>query len=435
MNAPMNAMDAMNATNTPHEAGGAGLAPAPGGRSLRWQRVAASLISLISLASLASLTSLTSLISLAGCMRLPTERADPASAFPREPLGEDRLSLRWKRTLIDRREDVAPQEFATPVMWSDTVYSGSSSGDLVALRASTGELRWRKKVGAVNSKPAIDGGLMYLGTEDGTLLCLDAQTGEEKWRYQSRGPIAQVPLVSGSLVVVANEADQVVALDALTGAFKWQYKADSPEENTLRGHAGVAGDSELFFTGFANGSIVALRRDTGSVAWLQSLKAESSAFFDVDATPVLLDETLYVTSSSSGVYALDKPSGLVRWRTRLWDSSLPNSTGNVGGLTSDGTLLYVAVADLGIHAMDLRGNIVWRVGANKGGEPATPVVSGDLLLYALAKDGLYLARRRSGDVVEYWDPGDGVSASPAVTADGRMFVVSNRGILYAFDLD
>jgi outer membrane protein assembly factor BamB len=125
----------------------------------------------------------------------------------------------------------------------------------------------------------------------------------------------------------------------------------------------------------------------------------------------------------------------VRWRTPLWDAALPSATGNVGGLTSDGIYLYVAVADLGIHALDLQGNVVWRVGANKGGEPATPVLSGDLVVYTLAKDGLYLARRRSGEIVEYWDPGDGISAAPAVSSDGRMFVISNRGILYAFDLD
>lgn len=388
------------------------------------------------LALIASLSASLSVSALAGgCMRLPTERADAMSALPREPLGEDRISLRWKRVLSDRREDISPQEFGTPTVWSDSVYAGSSTGEFVALSATTGELRWRKKIGAVNSRPATDGGLLYVGTEDGVLFCLDAQTGEEKWKYQSRGPIGQMPLVSGNLVVFANEGDQVIALDSITGAFKWVYKADSPEENTLRGHAGVVADGDLFFTGFANGNLVALRRDTGSVAWLQSLKGEATSFFDVDATPVVLDETVYVTSSSGGAYALDKTSGLVRWRTPLWDASSPSATGNVGGLTSDGTFLYVMVADLGIHALDLEGNVVWRVGANKGGEPAPPVVAGDLVIYTLAKDGLFLARRRSGAVVEYWDPGDGISSSPAVTSDGRMYVISNRGILYAFDLD
>ena len=35
----------------------------------------------------------------------------------------------------------------------------------------------------------------------------------------------------------------------------------------------------------------------------------------------------------------------------------------------------------------------------------------------------------------YFDPGDGVSAEPTITGDGRLYVMSNRGILYAFDLE
>jgi len=57
------------------------------------------------------------------------------------------------------------------------------------------------------------------------------------------------------------------------------------------------------------------------------------------------------------------------------------------------------------------------------------------LLISLAHDGVFLADRRTGETLEYFDPGDGVSAVPTVTGDGRLFVMSNRGILYAFDLD
>jgi outer membrane protein assembly factor BamB len=63
------------------------------------------------------------------------------------------------------------------------------------------------------------------------------------------------------------------------------------------------------------------------------------------------------------------------------------------------------------------------------------VISGDLLVYSLAKDGMFLADRRTGATLEYFDPGDGISASPTITANGRLYVMSNRGILYAFDLD
>jgi outer membrane protein assembly factor BamB len=138
---------------------------------------------------------------------------------------------------------------------------------------------------------------------------------------------------------------------------------------------------------------------------------------------------------AGGVYALDKTTGLIRWRLPFWDVAQPSSTGNVGGMATDGKLLYVSVADLGTYAIDLAGNVVWRVGAKGGGEPATPVVWNELLVFTLSNDGMFLANRKTGEVLEYYSPGQGISATPTITGDGRLFVMSNRGILYAFDVE
>jgi outer membrane protein assembly factor BamB len=372
---------------------------------------------------------------LAGCVRVPSQRADAMRAKPREPLGEDRLALEWTFQTADRLSEVAPQEYASPALYADTLYVGSASGWFFALKASNGHVRWRKKIGPVQSAPLVLGPTLYVGTSDGVLLALDSQTGVEKWRYQSRGPIEQQPAATTDLIVFSNEADQVVAVDAITGKFKWQYKSETPEEYTLRGHAGVTVDGDLVYTGFSNGTFAALRRDTGSLAWSASLKGDADRFMDVDATPIVIDDKVYASSSSGGVFALDKATGLIVWRLPFWDALLPSSTGNVGGLASDGRRLYVSVADLGTYALDLSGNVIWRVGAKGGGEPSTPVLRDDVLIYSLAKDGMFIADRRSGETLEYFQPGDGVSAEPAVTLDGRLFVLSNRGTLYAFDLD
>jgi outer membrane protein assembly factor BamB len=373
-------------------------------------------------------------LAAAGCVRVNPRHADAMSAEETEPLGEDRLSLKWKFVTADRLTETVPQEFASAAVTADTLFIGSAHGWFYALRASTGSVRWKKRLGSVACAPLV-AGMLYVGTSDGYLIALDPQTGTEKWRYQSRGPIEQTPVSAGDYVIFANEADQVVAVNAINGKFKWQYKSETPEEYTLRGHAGVVVDGDLVYTGFSNGTMVALRRETGSVAWSASLKGDADRFVDVDATPIVIGSMLYTSSSSGGVYALDKTTGLVRWRLPFWDASLPSALGNVGGITTDGKLLYVSVADLGTYAVDLGGNIVWRVGARGGGEPATPVIYGDLIVYSLASAGLFVAERKSGETLEYFDPGDGVSSQPTITADGRLFVMSNRGIVYAFDLD
>jgi len=376
------------------------------------------------------------LLIAAGCGHAVSwQRADAMRAGAPEPLGEDRLSLHWKFVTADRRTEVDPQEYSGSVVYADTVFTGSASGWFFALRSANGAVRWRKQIGAVASAPVVSAGLVLIGTADGTLLALDQQTGVEKWRYQSRGPIGQSCVPSGDVVVFSNEADQVVAVDALTGKFKWQYKSETPEEYTLRGHAGVTIDNDLIFTGFSNGTMVALRKDTGSVAWSTSLKGDAERFMDVDATPIVVGDRVYASSSSGGVYALDKATGLIRWRVPFYDVAQPSATGNVGGLASDGKAIFVSVADLGTYAIDLAGNVLWRIGAKDGGEPGQPVVWNDLLLYSLARDGVFLADRRTGETLEYFDPGDGISAAPTITGDGRMFVMSNRGILYSFDIE
>jgi outer membrane protein assembly factor BamB len=380
------------------------------------------------------------------CARPPVDpdTVDPMRAIPRDPLGVPVLALRWRVQTADRVKEIKPQEFAAPAVDRDTAYVGTATGTFFAIRILDGKVRWHRQIGSVSAQAAVAWPNLYVGTDDGELRCLDAATGKDcnalgaksAWPYASRGPIEQVPVVTGDSVIFANEADTVTAVDARTGKFRWQYKTETPDEYTLRGHAGVAIDGDLVYTGFSNGTLVALRAQNGSVAWLTSLKGDADRFFDVDATPVIVGSTVFTTSSSGGVFALDKTTGLVRWHVPLFEGNAPGQPpGNVGGIATDGERLFVTAADQGVYALDLDGNVLWRQGTRGGGEPAQPVVSGDLLFYALTDGGLFVAEKRTGRVLQYFDPGDGVSASPALTLDDRVLVLTNRGNLYDFDLD
>jgi len=362
-----------------------------------------------------------------GCA--PIEQLDARNAADRTDVGRPVLGLRWRLELGNRAEDPQPQEFASALALDasdpdrDRLFVGSHEGLFYALESRTGRVLWKRKIGSVSSRPVLasDQGLIYVGTDDGHVVALRPEDGSEKWRYATRGPVLESPIVSGDLLIMSNEADQVYAIDRMTGKFRWQYKSETPEEFTLRGHAGVVVDGDLVFTGFSNGTLVALRVATGSVAWLTSLKGDATRFVDVDATPAVVGEHVYAVSSAGGVYSVDKSTGLVRWR-------LPLSGG--GAMSTDGERLYVAAADEGVFAIDLGGNVIWRQGTRGGGEPAGPVVSGDYLLYALSDAGLYVANKRTGAVYEYFDPGYGVSSLPTLSRD-RMYLVSNSAILYA----
>lgn len=362
---------------------------------------------------------------------MPTPKS-PLAASESAP-GRSLFGYRWKVSTADRRMEWLPQETAVATARGSYVYVGSAvGGELLAIVAATGRVRWRVDIDAIASAPVIRGDLLYVGTGNGEVVCVDTLTGEVKWRFVSNGPIAEAPVVADTLVIFANETDRVTALDALTGEFKWQYKNETGSaDSLLRGHAGLAADDQFVYTGFSNATVVALRIASGSVSWSSRLSVKQQKYVDVDSTPVLLGNRLYVASGAGGVFALDRATGLTVWSQALGDK---DGVG-LSELTTDGTNLYVSAATDGVFALDLEGNVLWQQAVAGGGDPSMPLLLADYVLVSYANFGLLALRKDSGDLVQYFDPGGGISASPSLGAGASLYVMSNRGTLFSMTLD
>jgi hypothetical protein len=57
-------------------------------------------------------------------------------------------------------------------------------------------------------------------------------------------------------------------------------------------------------------------------------------------------------------------------------------------------------------------------------------VWGPSLLLSAAVDGLYILDQRTGELLQYFDPGQGATARPAAQGD-RIYVLSNAGAFFA----
>ncbi len=361
---------------------------------------------------------------------------DSFSAAPRDEVGRSVLRFRWKQILSDYAKEPAPHEFASPVATKEFVYAASRKGVLSAFAVADGAVRWQKKVGSVSARLTIhndqsDGPQIYVGTDDGELVRVAALDGRSKWTATTGGPVLEAPVVFGDAVYVSNEANQVYALDRKTGKERWKHQSPNPSEFTLRGHAGVSVDGDLVFAGFANGTVAALQATTGKVVWMASLKNGEKRFVDVDTAVVVDGRRLYAASSAGGLFALSKKTGQILWRVDIR---------NVAGIVLDQERLFVVAANAGVYALNKRGQILWRQSTMGGGEPAQPVIVGEYLIYALSLDGVYVANKRNGKIYQYFNPGEGISSTPFVTAlpgtsrVGNLYLLSNAGILYAMSL-
>jgi outer membrane protein assembly factor BamB len=122
---------------------------------------------------------------------------------------------------------------------------------------------------------------------------------------------------------------------------------------------------------------------------------------------------------------MDKTTGRIRWNREV-------SGG--GGLIATEKRLYFVAAELGVHAMDHDGNVIWRQGTRGGGEAANPVLYGNYLFFNLSEDGIFVARTDTGDVVQYFDPGSGISGPPTLGRQ-NLYLMSNGAVLYSLGVE
>jgi outer membrane protein assembly factor BamB len=109
----------------------------------------------------------------------------------------------WSRTIHD--SVIAHGVLDTPAVANGMVYVGAQDGNLYAMRAATGKLRWifhGEEGGFFLSAPVIANGVVYVGKE--SLLAIDARTGSELWSFQPGDLINEAAAVTGGVVYVGS---------------------------------------------------------------------------------------------------------------------------------------------------------------------------------------------------------------------------------------
>ncbi|NEU58171.1 PQQ-binding-like beta-propeller repeat protein [Halorussus sp. MSC15.2] len=204
--------------------------------------------------------------------------------------GEERWLARW----------VPRGVRSTPAVVGDTVYAASINGrEILALDAATGERRWVERAGEPQdaryggtSSPAVAGDAVYVGRGDGQVVALSAADGSVRWRTDTDGPVDSSPAVADGTVYVGSYDENVYALDATDGTIRWTYRTGGEVLSSPAVADGVvyvgSGDGVLYALDAGSGE------EVGRIAvgtWIRS-------------SPAVVDGTVYVGSDDGCVYAI-----------------------------------------------------------------------------------------------------------------------------------
>jgi outer membrane protein assembly factor BamB len=361
-------------------------------------------------------------LAIAGCASTSGDAGDYSARFV-APTSV--LEVRWRRHLVDEPLiEYKPQEFASAATDGQHVFIGSSAGDFYSFAARDGALVWRARLGAaIASRPLYVAGesTIFVGTQGGALFALDARTGGQRWRYDIKGPIESQPTFVDGMLYFTSGENRVYAIDAQKGTWKWQYDREAPESFTIRGYAAPLVANGRVYVGFSDGYLACLSAASGDVVWTRSLAGEATRFVDVDSTPTLIGDVLYVASFSGGVYALEPKDGSTRWRYDVEGATTVRARNG---------RLYFTAAKYGLHCLDRDGHLLWRQALASEGELSPPLIVGSYVLANSAGGGTYVVDAHSGRLYQYFAPGHGITGE--AVSDGRqVYVLSNGGYFYA----
>ena len=180
----------------------------------------------------------------------------------------------------------------------------ANGATLVALQGATGERLWSLELASQVSAPPLRGaGWLIAPLEGGELLALESASGRQIWRRPLGGAVRTQPAFGGNRLFVPIDDGRLAALDVTTGMLLWEQPlAGSPREVL---------PLDAVFVGTTGNYLYRMALSNGRIEW------RWRAGGDIIGAPVADEERIYFASLDNMVWALDRDSGVQRWREVL----------------------------------------------------------------------------------------------------------------------
>ncbi len=301
-----------------------------------------------------------------------------------------------------------------------------------------GFVKWTFKTGgAINSSAVVDEqGTVYFGSNDGYLYAVRTN-GSLKWAHRANLPIRSTPLLAKGVVFFATYGNKAnaYALDTATGKELWQgFYNDGVPLHFPQADGPLAMSSSGFL--YAGTNLV--NCETGS--------ANSSFYtapFSTTLAVVPNRDLLYVNGGNpnpnEGGYGLDAYTlfGDGSWDSSLYTLGSPalGSNGSIYTTMGDGTVEAIR-DDLNNGIASHLYSVLWtsEVLPNFVSQQSTTLAVGkDGTVYAVSGGSIVALDATTGATRWSYEPKSNVSSSVAIAADGTLYFRDHGGTLYALD--
>ncbi len=312
----------------------------------------------------------------------------------------------------------------TPVIYKNSIIVGNALEGLTAYDLKSKDVIWRLSLpNGVEASSASVRDTLFVGANNGKVYSVNMQSGAINWEFDTKSEVVAEVLLEEAVLYFISGTQSVYALDAFTGKQLWIYsRQDTTSGMTVRGGSKPALSNGLLYTGFSDGSLVALNSKTGTEQWEITLN-RNTRFKDIDASPVVNEDIILVNSFDDKLYCLSKNKGEILWSAPYGGASTPMIDGDrVFSSSSRGEFVALNIKD---------GTLIWKRNSTSG-VFVEPSLYNSLVLTGESQGKMLLLNKIDGSLTGSFEPGRGVFSKPAVQQN-KIYFISGEGNLFGLE--
>ena len=206
-----------------------------------------------------------------------------------------------------------PIGLGAPAIYQHLLFMGRSSGVMTAYDLETGRPVWAKQEEGklLGAQGIVFQDALIYGSTDGRVYSRHWLTGELNWAIDLGASVEAAPTIAKGRAFFHLRNHKIVCLDASSGKIIWSYKRSVSYTTTIQRASRPLVLDDRVVVGMADGYLIALNPDEGSLMW-ETLLTRSSKFVDVDTDPLLLDGMLIAGPLTGPLSLVDPKTGVVR---------------------------------------------------------------------------------------------------------------------------
>ncbi len=300
--------------------------------------------------------------------RLPASHHVLTQVFNQQGLGSqsaksNRHFSLGNANIFSRKQKVALQQSPNQFQVASDAngYVTANANGVITATNLNGKRVWQASLKqGLASGVAIDtaGSTVVVSDAFGGLIAFDRQTGKQRWQSHLNSSVLSPALITNDRVISLTNSGVISANSLQTGELIWQFATQNPALSVRGGSSPILLNATSALVATADGRVHAINLDDGTPLWSTRMGiaqggSDIERLADIDATPVLNNNMLYVTSYSGQLTAVDLT-------TRQLVFVKDKDYASIKKVGVDDSQIYVTTLDGKVAALDKQtGNVNW----------------------------------------------------------------------------